>query len=167
MLAALLGAVRADIDRQAGWARAEARGQIRYALLIAAMAGMAVLAGLGVMTVGLIAFHSWLAPQVGSLGALGIIGAGLLVLMLCLVLVVFYLPRPSLKTRPALQVVKPAALLRAGTRLSAKGAGADIEESLRFATDTVREGSRSNVLGALALIAIAGVIAGRRLRLDE
>jgi len=167
MLATLLGAVRADIDQQAGWARAQARSQIRYALLIAALAGMGVLAALGVLTVGLIALHSWLAPQVGSPGALGIIGAGLLLLMLCLLLAAFYLPRPPLKTRPALQVVRPAALFRAGTRLGADGAGADIGESLRLATDTLREGTRSNVLGALALIAIAGVIAGRRLRLDE
>jgi MFS family permease len=167
MFATLLGAVRADIDRQAGWARAEARGQMRYALLIAAIAGLVVLAALGVLTVGLIALHSWLAPQVGSFAALGIIGAGLLLLMLILLLVAFYLPRPRLKTRPVLQVVQPAALFRTGTRLGAGGAGVDIEESLRLATDTLREGTRSNVLGALAMIAIAGVIAGRRLRPHE
>jgi hypothetical protein len=40
MFAPLLGADHADIDRQLGWARAEARRQIRYALLIGAIAGM-------------------------------------------------------------------------------------------------------------------------------
>jgi len=38
---------------------------------------------------------------------------------------------------------------------------------LRLAADTLREGSRSELLGALALIAIAGVIAGRWLQRPE
>jgi len=167
MFAPLLGVVRADIDRQVGWARAEARRQLRYALLIGALAGMVVFAALGVLAVGLIALHSWLAPQVGSLAALGIIGAGLLLLMLGLLLVAFSLRRPGLETRPALQVARPAALFRTGTRRSANEVGADTEDSLRVTTDTLRDGTRSELLGALALIAIAGVIAGRRLRPDE
>jgi hypothetical protein len=167
MFAPLLGAVRADIDRQVGWARAESRRQIRYALLIGAFAGMAALAALGVLTVGLIALHSWLAPQIGSLAALGIIGAGLLLLMLALLLVAFSLRRPGLKTRPALHVARPAALFGAATRLGANEAGVATEDSLRVATDTLRDGTRPELLGALALIAIAGMIAGRRLRHDE
>jgi hypothetical protein len=47
---------------------------------------MIVLAAVAVLTVGLIALHSWLAPQVGSLAALGMIGGGLLLLMLILLL---------------------------------------------------------------------------------
>jgi hypothetical protein len=62
MFAPLLVVVRADVDRQMGWARAEVQGQIRYAVLIGAIAGMAALAALGALTVGLIALHSWLAP---------------------------------------------------------------------------------------------------------
>ena len=164
MFAPLLGAVRADIDRQVVGHARRARRQIRYAVLLGAIAGMAALAALGVLTVGLIALHSWLAPQVGSLAALGMIGAGLLLLMLILLLVAFSLRRPGLKTRPALQAVRSAALLRTGTNLSADQAIATGKDSLRFATDTLREGSRSKLLGALALIALAGVIAGRRLR---
>jgi len=167
MFALLLGAVRADVDRQMGWAREEVRRQIRYAVLIGAIAGMIALAAIGVLVVGLIALHSWLVPQVGSLAALGIIGAGLLLLMLILLLVAFALRRPGLNTRPALQVARPAALFRAGTRLGADQAIADGKESLQFATDTMREGTRSELLGALALIAVAGVIAGRKLRRPE
>ena len=166
MFAPLLYAVHADIDRQLGWARAEARRQIRYALLIGAIAGMVALAAIGVLTVGLIALYAWLAAQVGSLTALGIISAGLLLLMLALLLVAFSLRRPGLKTRPALQVVRPAALFRTGTRLSGNEASVDTEGSLHLA-HTSREGARSELLGALALIAIAGVIAGRRLQRDE
>ena len=164
MLAPLLDAVRSDIDRQMGWARAEVRRQIRYAVLIGAIAGMAALAALGVLIVGLIALHSWLAPQVGSLAALGMIGAGLLSLMVILLLVALSLRRPGVKTRPALQVVRAATLFRTGTNLNAKQAIATSEDSLRLATDTLREGTRSDLLGALALIAIVGVIAGRSLR---
>jgi len=167
MLAPLLGAVRADIDRQMGWARAEVRRQIRYAALVGAIAGMAALAALGTLIVGLIALHSWLAPQVGSLAALGMMSAGLLLLMLILLLVAFTLRRPGLGTRPPLQVVEPATLFRTGTNLGADQAIAAGEDSLRLAADTLREGSRSELLGALALIAIAGVIAGRWLQRPE
>ena len=66
MFAPLLGAVRADIDRQVVGHARRARRQIRYAVLLGAIAGMAALAALGVLTVGLIALHSWLAPQVGA-----------------------------------------------------------------------------------------------------
>jgi len=167
MLAPLLGAVRADIDRQAGWAREEARRQMRYAVLIGAIAGMGALAAVGVLTVGLIALHTWLTPLFGSLAALGIIGAGLLLLTLILFAVAFSLRRPGLKTRPALQVVQSAALFRTGTKLGADPSIATSKDSLRFATDALREGTRSELLGALALIALAGVIAGRKLRRPE
>jgi hypothetical protein len=167
MLAPLLGAVRADMDRQAGWARKEARRQMRFAVLIGAVAGMGALAAVGALTVGLIALHTWLTPQLGSLAALGIIGAGLLLLALILFVVAFSLRRPGLKTRPALQVVQSAALFRTGTKLGVDPSIATSKDSLRFATDALREGSRSEVLGALALLALAGVIAGRRLRRPE
>ena len=167
MFAPLLGVVRADIDRQVGWAREEARRQIRYTVLISAIAGMAALAALGALIVGLIALHSWLAPQVGALAALGMIGAGLLLLMLILLLVAFSLRRPGVNKRPDLQVVRAATLFRTGTNLNAKQAVATGEDSLRLATDTLREGTRSELLGALALIAIVGVIAGRSLRRRE
>ena len=167
MFAPLLGAVRADIDRQAGWAREEARRQMRYAVLFGAIAGMGALAALGALTVGLIALYTWLTPQVGSLEALGIIGAGLLLLMMIMFAVALSLRRPQLKTRPALRVAQSAALFRSGTRLGADQSIATSKDSLRFATDALREGTRPELLGALALIALAGVIAGRRLRRPE
>jgi MFS family permease len=167
MFASLLAAVRADINRQTGWAHEEVRRQVRYAVLVAVIGGMVALTAIGTLIVGLIALHSWLAPQVGSLTALGMIGAGLLVLMMILLLVAFSIRRPELKTRPALQVVQPATLFRAGANLGADQAIAADKDSLRFATDALREGSRSELLGALALIALAGVIAGRKLRRPE
>lgn len=167
MFAPLLGVIRADIDRQTGWAREEARRRIRYAVLVGTIAGMGALAGLGALTIGLIALYFWLAPQIGSLAALGIIGAGLLLLMLILFLVAFSLRRPRPKTRPALQAVQPATLFATGADLSADQAIPGGKDSLRLATDTLRDGTRPELLGALALIAIAGVIAGRRLRQQQ
>jgi len=167
MFAPLLDAVRTDIDRQVGWARDEIRQQIRYAAFIGVIAGMGALAALGALIDGLIALDAWLAPQVGSLAALGIIGAGLLLLMLILLLVAFSLRRPGVKTRPALQVARAATLFRTGINPNAKRAIATGEDSLRLATDALREGTRSELLGALALIAIVGVIAGRSMRRRE
>jgi hypothetical protein len=164
MFSLLLGAVRADVDRQMGWAREEVRRQIRYAVLVGVISAMAALAALGVLTVGLVALHAWLVPQVGSLVSLGMIGSGLLLLTLVLLLVAVLLRRPGLKTRPALAVARPAALLRTGAKLGAGPAIATGEDSLRLATDALRDGARPELLGALALIAVAGVIAGRRLR---
>ena len=47
MFAPLLGAIRADIDRQVGWAKDEIRRQTRYATLTGVLAGVAALAALG------------------------------------------------------------------------------------------------------------------------
>jgi hypothetical protein len=44
MFAPLLDGIRADIDRQIGWAKAEVRRQTRYRALIAVVASMAALA---------------------------------------------------------------------------------------------------------------------------
>ena len=53
MFAPLLDGIRADIDRQIGWAKAEVRRQTRYRALIAVVAGVAALAALGAIVVGL------------------------------------------------------------------------------------------------------------------
>ena len=52
MFAPLLGAIRADIDRQVGWAKDEVRRQTRYATLTGVLAGVAALAALGAIVVG-------------------------------------------------------------------------------------------------------------------
>jgi hypothetical protein len=46
MFAPLLGAVRADIDRQISWAKTEVRPQTRNTALVAALSGVAVIAAL-------------------------------------------------------------------------------------------------------------------------
>jgi len=164
MFAPLLGAVRADIDRQVGWAQGEVRRQVRFAAIAGALAGLAALAAFGALVVGLVALHAWLAPQVGALASLGIIGGGLLALALILLAAVLLLRRPRPAARPALQMARPAALFGTLGPTRASRAIAGGEESLRLATDALHDGSRSQLIGALALIAVAGMVAGRRLR---
>jgi MFS family permease len=163
MFAALLGAVRADIDRQINWAKVQVKRQTRYTVLMGILAGVAALAALGAVIVGLIALHSWRAMQAGPFIAHGLIGGGLLLLALILFALAVIWQRPRLAARPALQIARPAALL--GTlgqgrydRLVAGG-----EQTLKLATGTLRDGSGSALLGTLALAVAVGLLVGRRL----
>jgi hypothetical protein len=164
MFAPLLGTVRADIDRQVGWAQGEVRRQVRFAAISGALAGVAALAALGALVVGLIALHQWLETRVGAFASLGIIGGGLLALAAVLLVAVLLLRRPKPAARPALQIARPAMLFGAVGPARASRAIAGGEESLRLATSALQDGSRSQLLGALVLIAVVGMIAGRRLR---
>ena len=78
MLATLLAAIRADVDRQIGWAKHEVTRQTRHGVLIGALAAAAALAVLGAIIVGLIALYTWLAPRHGPFAAYGMVGGGLL-----------------------------------------------------------------------------------------
>jgi hypothetical protein len=163
MFAPLLGTVRADIDRQIGWARQELRLQTRHTALIGVLAGVAALATLGAVVIGLIAVYTWLATQYGPFVACGMIGGGLLLVALILFTLALVGRRPRLASRPALQIAGPAALLGTLGRASHAKVAANGEQTLRLAPGTLRDGSRSIMLGMLVLAAVAGLIAGRRL----
>src|SRR5262249_8320093 len=111
MFAALRSAVHADIDRQVGWAQDQLKRKTRYTALMGILAGVAALAALGAVIVGLIALHSWLAMQTGPFIAHGLIGGGLLLLALILFAPAFIRRRPQLAARPPLQISRRAALL--------------------------------------------------------
>jgi hypothetical protein len=162
MFARLLDGVRADIDRQIDWAKVEVRRQTRYTTLIGFLAGMAGLAALGAIVVGLIALYFWLAMQVGPFTAFGMIGGGLLLLALMLFVPAFIWRRPRLASRPRLQM-GPAVLLGTLRQGSYDKMIGGSEQTLKLATGTLRHGSRSALLGTLALAAVVGLIAGRRL----
>jgi hypothetical protein len=162
MFAALLGAVRADIDRQIGWAKHEVKRQARYTALVGILAGVAALATLGAVVVGLIALHSWLEVQIGPFFAHGLIGGGLLLLASVLFALAFT-RRPRLVARPPLQVAQPAAFLGTPRQGSYDKAFAGGEQTLKRATDTLRDGPRSALLGTLAIAAVVGLVVGRRL----
>jgi high-affinity Fe2+/Pb2+ permease len=149
MLATLLGAIRADIDRQVAWARGEVGRQLRYTALTGALAAVAVLAAVGAIIVGLIAFYRWLATQTDPFIALGMIGGSLLLLGLILLALAFIRRRPRHALRPQLQIARPAALLSS-------------PPPLKLVTETVRHGSRAGLLGFLVLVAAIGLVIGRR-----
>src|SRR5262249_2269399 len=96
--------------------------------------------------------------------SLGVIGAGLLLLTLILGFTAAMLRRPELAARPALQIARPAAVFGAIGRGRTGQAIAGSGDSLRFATDTLRDGSRRDLVAARALVAVLGLIAGRNLR---
>lgn len=164
MFALLASAVRTDIDRQIAWAKHEVKRQTRYTVLMGILAGVAALAVLGSIVVGLIALHSWLAVQTGPLIAHGMIGGGLLLFALILLALVFIRQRPRLAARPPLQIARPAALLGTLRQGGYAKAIADSDQTLKLATTTLRDGSRSALLGTLALAVAAGLLVGRRLR---
>ena len=167
MFAPLLGAIRADIDRQVGWARDEVRRQTRYATLTGVFAGVAALAALGAIVVGLIALYLWLSMRADPFIALAVIGGGLLLLAVLLFALAFIRRRPRLAVRPQLQIAQPAALLGTLRPASYDKIVAGGEPTLNLVTETVRHGSRSALLGTLVLVAVAGLIAGRRLQLPH
>ena len=109
MFAPLLDLVRADIDRQIDWAKAEVRHQTRHTALIGALAVVAALAALGAIIAGLIALYLWLSIQLDPFAALGMIGGGLLALALILFAFVFMWRRPRLASRPQLQIAQSLA----------------------------------------------------------
>ena len=126
------------------------------------VAGVAALAALGAVVVGLIALHSWLAMQTGPFVAHGLIGGGLLLLALILFALAF-IRRPRLAARPPLQIAAPAALLgglRQGRHDKVVAGG---EQTLRLASGALRDGLRPTLLGALALAVAVGLLAGLRL----
>jgi hypothetical protein len=151
MLAPLLDAIRADIDRQIGWAKGEVGRQARFTGLTAAFAAVGALAVLGAIVVALIALYRWLAMQVDPFIALGMIGGGLLLLALILLMLVFVRRRPRPALRPQLQIAHPVALLQTAGN-----------PPVKLVTDTMRHGSRSAFLGTLAVITVIGLVIGRK-----
>jgi hypothetical protein len=164
MFAPLLDAVRADIDRQIGWAKGEVRRQTRHTALIGSLAVVAALAALGAIIAGLIALYLWLSIQLDPFAALGMIGGGLLALALILFAFVFMWKRPRLASRPQLQIAQPAALIGTFRRGLDDRRIASSEDTLKLVTDTVRQSPPSALLGVLLIAAVVGVVTGRRFK---
>jgi Putative Actinobacterial Holin-X, holin superfamily III len=163
MLDSLKAAIRSDIDRQIGWARGEVRRQTRHTALIGSLAAAAALATLGAITVGLIALYFWLSVQLGPFPALGIIGAGLLLVAVILFAPVFAWKRPRPALRPRLQIVQPAALIGTLARGNDTRDIAPREDTLKLLTDPVRHSPPTTLLGVLLIAAVVGMVTGRRL----
>ena len=164
MFAPLMYAVRADIERQLGWARGEVRRQTRHTALIGSLAVVAALAALGAVIAGLIALYFWLSIQLGPFAALGMIGGGLLALALVLSAFVATWRRPRLASRPQLLVAQPAALIGTFRRDTDGRGSASREDALNLVADTVRQSPPTALLGILLIAAVMGVVTGRRFK---
>jgi hypothetical protein len=162
MFASLFGAVQADIDRQVDWAKGEARRRVRYTVRVAIFAGVGILAMIGAAIVGLIALHTLLAAQWTPLIAHGMIGGGLLLLALILLLAAAAGRPPRLAARPPLQLARPAAALGALATGARTNTVSRAQEGLHLASETVKQGSRSSLIGTLALAAVVGFIISRK-----
>src|SRR5262245_27438620 len=162
MLARLVGLVRADVDRQIGWAKGEIRRQTRYAALTAGFAIAGALALLGAIVVGLIALYTFIEIHHGPFVALGVVGGGLAVLGLLLLALALFRSRPRPEAPPRLESAQLATLLSALTE-EGVGAAASSSEPAKAATNTRQRLSRQALLGVLALAAVAGILIGRRL----
>jgi len=163
MFRSLLGVALADIDRQIRWAKYEVRRQTRYTSLKGVLVGVAALAAIGAIVVGLMALYFWLEMQTGLFAALGAIGGGLLLLALFLFTLAFVRQRPGLASPPRLQIMQPAALLGTLRQGSHRGVNADSNRTVKLAAGSLRRRSRPAIWGMLALAAIVGLLAGRRL----
>lgn len=163
MLARLLGLVRADVDRQVGWAKTEVKRQTRHVALTACFAVAGALALVGAIVVGLIALHGWIALRYGSVTAFVAIGGGLALLGLSLLALALLRSRPMPEPPPRLESAQLATLLEAfnpdGHDEKCSGGDGDnpavAERPPRL--------SRKVLLGTLAVAAIAGLLVGRKL----
>ena len=162
MFALVRNAVRADLDRQLEWAKAQAKRQAGYVGLSVILIGIASLAGLGAVIIGLIALDIWLAARTSQFAALGAIGGGLLLLALMLLAMVSVRRRPRFASPPPLQLAQPAALLGISAKAVSGQVPAGSGLAMSLATAALRNGSRSALLGTLAIVALMGVIVGRR-----
>ena len=164
MFAVLKDAVRADIDRQIGWARGEVRRQNYHTALIGSLAGVAALAALGAIIAGLIALYFWLSIELNPFAALDMIGSGLLALALILLAFVFTWKRPRLASRPQLVLAQPAALIGTFKRGVDGRTIASQEDTLRLVADTVRQSPPAALLVVLLIAAVVGVVTSRRFK---
>jgi hypothetical protein len=109
------------------------------------------------------ALYTWLATKHGSFVAYGMIGGGLVLIALILFTLALAGRRPRPASRPPLQIAQPTALLGTMGWGSHGKAATGGEQTAMSPTGTLRNGSRSILLGTIVVAAVAGLIAGRRL----
>jgi hypothetical protein len=163
MLERLFAAARADVEDQIGWATAQAKGQARHAIYLAVLAVLALASLIGAISVGLVGLHAWLTALYGPLVAYLVLGCGLLALALVLLLAMRLSRIPKLAPPPSPRLAQPAKLMSVASPFNPDTVAAAGEAANAVAAG-LTSGSRSTILGALALAALTGLIVGRRLR---
>jgi hypothetical protein len=161
--------------------RREIRAEVAHAGVIAALAFVALVALTAACVIALIVLYLWLKPQYGALFSLGIIGSvtvvfGFVMAMLAMTRkapsavvmsepVVTQRPAPASPVNLAAMVtpLPPHASLFdvVAHRVSSRAAGV-AEEAIDTAEDTIAHGSRTQLVGTVAVAIMVGWIVGRR-----
>jgi hypothetical protein len=163
MFGRLVDLVRADIDRQTAWLKAELGRQSRYMALTLVLAAAAALCALGAIVVGCTALYWWLAMRYGAYVAFAVLGGGFALFAFMLFVLAFARHRPKVRHPPVLQSVRPATLVNTVKQAGYADAISAGEQVSKLANDNLRHGSRQSLFGTLALAVLVGLIVGRRL----
>jgi hypothetical protein len=174
MLQAIIGALGVDLDRGLGRIKAQldayqrqAIGELRiYGKEAGAVAGLiiagAIFALLAVM-VALAALFLFVERHQGTYAALGVIGLAT-ALPAAVLFVLAYQRSVRSGEVAAIAVEAPARVVAAAGNFPPARANAAlaVDAAIDRAEDIVRSGSRSALLGTLALTAVVGVLYGRQ-----
>jgi hypothetical protein len=110
------------------------------------------------LTFSFAALYLWLELKLGTVAALGILG-GTSALLACVLFAVAFLPasrKPRARAEDALRAA--ADPVQASTAAIAQAAN----EAMNGAADIVRNGSRQQIAGTVAVAALIGWVLGRR-----
>jgi hypothetical protein len=141
MLSQVLGLIGIDLKRKVR--------EVVMTIVFALLGAILILLALGF---GIAALHEWLKLLYGPLPALGILGGSGAVLGLVFLGLAFLRPKGRKRPQAAIDLQQPAAAIAEAT-----------EQAVNNATGLVREGSRKQIFGAVAIAAVAGFLIGRRL----
>ncbi len=147
MVATLLQLIGIDVKRLA-----------RETTITIVLAMLGAFAAMLALTFSFAALYLWLELKLGTVAALGILG-GTSALLACVLFAVAFLPasrKPRARGEDALRAA--ADPVQASTAAIAQAAN----EAMNGAADIVRNGSRQQIAGTVAVAALIGWILGRR-----
>ena len=147
MISTLLRVVGIDIKRLTR----EAAITIVFAIL----GGFAAVLALAFLTLG---FYLWLELRLGNFAALSILG-GTSALLAIVLLAIAFRPTPGKPRAPAEDTLRAAAN---PVQASASSIARAVDEAVKGAADIVRNGSRQQIAGTIAIAALIGWLLGRR-----
>jgi hypothetical protein len=141
MLSQVLGLIGLDLKRKVR--------EVVVTIVFALLGAILILLALGF---GIAALYEVLKIHYGTLPALGIVGGVGAVLGILFLALAFWRPSARRKPQKAVDLQDPAAAIVEAT-----------EQAVNNAIGLVRDGSRGQILGAVAIAAVAGFLIGRRL----
>ena len=147
MIATLLQLIGIDVKRLA-----------RETTITIVLAMLGAFAAMLALTFSFAALYLWLELKLGTVAALGILG-GTSALLACVLFAVAFLPasrKPRARAEDALRAA--ADPVQASTAAIAQAAN----EAMNGAADIVRNGSRQQIAGTVAVAALIGWVLGRR-----